>query len=131
MTEWGFELGSICWPLFWPLSPNCFPVGDSPSLIGSPRIPLPGTSSPPSLYLTVFFSFIPHLSSPLSGSPCFSSVQSLSRVRLFAPGDLSEPETEPRSPSLQAVSLLTEPPGNSSVIILCASYIFVSVRLIS
>ena len=70
MTEWGFELASIRWPPFWPLSPNCFPVGDSPWLIGSPRVPLPWTSSPPSLYLTVSFSFIPHLSSPLSGSPC-------------------------------------------------------------
>ena len=66
----------------------------------------------------------------------FSSVQSLSRVRLFAtpwtvqstelsrpehcsgqpfpsPGDLHNPGIKPRSPTLQADSLLSEPSGKS------------------
>ena len=71
----------------------------------------------------------------------FSSVQSLSRVRLFAapwtvalqaspsmgfsrqeywsglpfpsPGDLPDPGIEPGSPTLQADALLSEPPGKS------------------
>ena len=51
---------------------------------------------------------------------CVYKVKSLSRVRLFAtlfpsPRDLPDPGIEPGSPSLQADSSLSEPPGKPCV----------------
>ena len=38
-----------------------------------------------------------------------------SRLPFPSPGDLPEPGIEPRSPALQADSLLSEPPGKPSI----------------
>ena len=52
--------------------------------------------------------------SPLSLG--FSSQEYWSGLPCFSPGDLPNPEIEPRSPSLQEVSLLSEPLGKSFTI---------------
>ena len=58
------------------------------------------------------------LCDPIDYSPPGSSVRELSRQEYWSgwqfptPGDLSNPGTEPRSPSLQADSLPAEPPGS-------------------
>ena len=46
----------------------------------------------------------------------FSSQEYWSGLPCFSPGDLPNPEIEPRSPSLQEVSLLSEPLGKSFTI---------------
>ena len=43
----------------------------------------------------------------------FSRQESWSGLPCPPPGDLPNPRTEPRSPALQADSLLSEPPGNN------------------
>ena len=44
-----------------------------------------------------------------------------SGLPFLSPGDLPNPRIKPRSPALQAVSLLFEPPGNKRNIILGSS----------
>ena len=44
----------------------------------------------------------------------FSRQEYWSRLPFPSPGDLSDPGTEPRPPTLQVDSLLSEPPGKSS-----------------
>ena len=44
----------------------------------------------------------------------FSRQEYWSRLPISSPGDLPNPEIEPRSPTLQADSLPAEPPGNVS-----------------
>ena len=41
----------------------------------------------------------------------FSRQEYWSRLSFPSPGDLPDPGIEPRNPALQAISLLTEPPG--------------------
>ena len=54
---------------------------------------------------------------PRDHSPPDSSVHGILQARIWSgllfpsPGDLPEPGVEPRSPALQAYSLLSEPPG--------------------
>ena len=61
----------------------------------------------------------PTLSDPVDCSPLGSSVHGVIQARIPewvafpSPGDLPDSGTEPRSPALQADSLLSEPPGNS------------------
>ena len=43
----------------------------------------------------------------------FSREEYWSGLLFLSPGDLSNPETEPGSPTLQADALLSEPPGKS------------------
>ena len=45
----------------------------------------------------------------------FSWLEYWSGLPLSSPGDLSNPETEPRSPALQVNSSLSEPPGKPIV----------------
>ena len=47
----------------------------------------------------------------------FSRQESLSGYPFPSPGDLPNPGIEPRSPALQANSLLSEPPGKPLIII--------------
>ena len=49
------------------------------------------------------------LTDPLSMA--FSSQEYWSGLPFLSPGDLPDPETEPRSPTLQADALSSEPPG--------------------
>ena len=42
---------------------------------------------------------------------CTYTVHEILQVRIPSPGDLPNPGIEPRSPALQADSLLSEPPG--------------------
>ena len=57
------------------------------------------------------------LCDPMHNSPPGSSVHGMLQARIWSglpfppPGDLPNPETEPRSPVLQADSLPSEPPG--------------------
>ena len=51
----------------------------------------------------------------------FPRKEYLSGLPFLSPGDLPNPRIEPRSPALQAVSLLFEPPGNKRYIILGSS----------
>ena len=59
----------------------------------------------------------PTLSDPMDCSPPGSSTMGFSRqeywsgLPLPSPGDLPDPGIEPRSPSLQADALTSEPPG--------------------
>ena len=61
----------------------------------------------------------PTLSDPVDCNPSGSSVHGVIQARIPewvafpSPGDLPDSGTEPRSPALQADSLLSEPPGNS------------------
>ena len=61
----------------------------------------------------------PTLSDPVDCSPSGSSVHGVIQARIPewvafpSPGDLPDSGTEPRSPALQANSLLSEPLGNS------------------
>ena len=56
------------------------------------------------------------LCDPIDGSPPGFSVHAILQARILewlpfpSPGDLPDPEIEPRSPALQADSLPTEPP---------------------
>ena len=57
------------------------------------------------------------LCDPMDGSPPGSSIQGFSRQEYWSglpfpsPGDLPDPGIEPRSPTLQAYALTSEPPG--------------------
>ena len=59
----------------------------------------------------------PTLSDPMDCSPPGSSTMGFSRQEYWSgsplpsPGDLPDPGIEPRSPSLQADALTSEPPG--------------------
>ena len=59
----------------------------------------------------------PALSDPMNCTPPGSSVHGVLQARIqeglpcLPPGDLPNPEVEPRSPTLQADSLLAEPQG--------------------
>ena len=46
----------------------------------------------------------------------FSRQESLSGLPFPSPGDLPDPEIEPKSPALQADALLSEPPGKPSIL---------------
>jgi len=48
----------------------------------------------------------------------FSRQEYWSGLPFPSPGDLTDPGIEPRSPALQADSLLSEPPGKSSICVL-------------
>ena len=48
----------------------------------------------------------------------FSRQEYWSGLPFPSPGDLTDPGIEPRSPALQADSLLSEPPGKSSIYVL-------------
>ena len=60
----------------------------------------------------------PILCNPIDGSPPGSSVHGVLQARILEwvaipfSRDLPDPGIEPRSPALQADSLLSEPPGN-------------------
>ena len=63
------------------------------------------------------------LCNPMDCSPPGSSVHGILQATilewaaiLFSPGDLSNPGIKPRSPALQADSLLSEPPGKPNYI---------------
>ena len=58
----------------------------------------------------------------------FSRQEYWSGLPFPSPGDLSDPRIEPRSPALQADSLLSEPPGklylnnNYKLFLMCTEY---------
>ena len=63
----------------------------------------------------------PALCDPMDYSPLGSSVHVILQARMLewvvipSPGDLPDPGIEPVSPSLQADSLLSKPPGKAKV----------------
>ena len=63
----------------------------------------------------------PTLCNPMDCSSPDSSVHGILQARILewsatpSPGDLSDPGIEPISPALQAVSLLSEPPGKPNL----------------
>ena len=72
----------------------------------------------------------PTFCNPMNYSPPGSSVMEFSRQEYWSglpfpsPGDLPDPEIEPRSPALQAESLPTEPPGRPIVVSMYVGYIY-------
>ena len=55
----------------------------------------------------------------------FSRQEYWSGLPFPSPGDLTDPGIEPRSPALQADSLLSEPPGKSSIYVLTNFFLHV------
>ena len=53
----------------------------------------------------------------------FSRQEYWSRLHFPSPGDLPDPGIGPWSPTLQAGALLSEPPGKSSVRMVCCKYL--------
>ena len=74
------------------------------------------------LHPTIFDPVDCSLQSPLSME--FSRQGYWSGEPFPSPGDLPDPGTEPGSPSLQADSLLSEPPGNSMKCLMLFKYAF-------
>ena len=71
----------------------------------------------------------PTLCDPMDYSPRGSSIHGFSRQKYWSglpfpfPGDLPDPRIEPMSPTLQADTLPSEPPGNQKTIDISTNYV--------
>ena len=67
----------------------------------------------------MFNSLLPHATRQSPPAMGFSRQEYWSGLLCPPPGDLLNPGIEPRSPALQANSLLSEPPGKPTILVIC------------